>query len=170
MTIIVNIQKNIEWLPIPNELQSVITNELPPPELITSAFVLAFKGREMIVTNLNDRGWDVPGGHIEAGETPVQAVKRELYEETGAFIEEPELLGYMMINLHGERPRNYKYPFPTSYMVFYCAKIAKLDVFQSTEEAKGRALLSPEQVQSISWVKDNFAVYEEALRRASSKI
>jgi 8-oxo-dGTP diphosphatase len=28
--------------------------------------------------------WETAGGHIEAGETPLEAAKRELYEETGA--------------------------------------------------------------------------------------
>ena len=30
------------------------------------------------------RTWETAGGHIEAGETPLDAAKRELYEETGA--------------------------------------------------------------------------------------
>ena len=32
--------------------------------------------------------WNVPGGGVEHGENPVEAVKREVYEETGLEIEE----------------------------------------------------------------------------------
>ena len=28
--------------------------------------------------------WECPGGHVEVGETPLEAAKRELFEETGA--------------------------------------------------------------------------------------
>ena len=39
-------------------------------------------------------GWDISKGHIEDGETPLEAAKRELYEESGAsdFKIEPLLI------------------------------------------------------------------------------
>jgi 8-oxo-dGTP diphosphatase len=38
-----------------------------------------------VFVKLQDRDtWEIPGGHIEAGETSVEAAKRELIEETGA--------------------------------------------------------------------------------------
>jgi 8-oxo-dGTP diphosphatase len=39
-------------------------------------------GRVLFVEH-PDRGWEIPGGHLEKEETPEQALLRELKEETG---------------------------------------------------------------------------------------
>lgn len=36
-------------------------------------------------------GWGVPTGSVRTGETPVEAIKRELHEETGGLIEQFDL-------------------------------------------------------------------------------
>ncbi len=40
-------------------------------------------GRKYIMVKHTERQWEFPGGHIEGKETPLQAAKRELKEETG---------------------------------------------------------------------------------------
>lgn len=47
------------------------------------ALVQREDGKVLVVWNRKLRGWTMPGGHVEEGETPVQAVVRELLEETG---------------------------------------------------------------------------------------
>lgn len=40
-------------------------------------------GKWLYVRQRARRTWEIPGGHVEPGETPRQAANRELYEETG---------------------------------------------------------------------------------------
>lgn len=40
-------------------------------------------GGKVVFVEHPERGWEIPGGHLEQGETPDQALLRELKEETG---------------------------------------------------------------------------------------
>lgn len=49
------------------------------------AVILARMGRALLwCRQKGKKTWELPGGHIEAEETPLDAAKRELFEETGA--------------------------------------------------------------------------------------
>jgi len=43
-----------------------------------------YNDKWIICKHKNRDTWETSGGHIESGETPIEAAKRELYEETGA--------------------------------------------------------------------------------------
>ena len=47
--------------------------------------ILSFMNGRVLLSRHKDRAtWETQGGHIEPGETPLEAAKRELWEESGA--------------------------------------------------------------------------------------
>ena len=49
-------------------------------------------GRLLVVRSRNKKAFYLPGGKIEPGETPSDAVRREVREELGIELERPEVL------------------------------------------------------------------------------
>lgn len=44
-----------------------------------------YQGKYLLSRHRKRRTWETQGGHIEAGETPLDAAKRELFEESGVW-------------------------------------------------------------------------------------
>ena len=55
--------------------------------------VSRYKDKWVFSKNIKRGGWEIPGGHIEEGESWQDACKRELYEETGLIAKELTLFG-----------------------------------------------------------------------------
>lgn len=154
---------NIPWLPLPNEIALILDDQLPPLPTITSALALAFDGERILMTKLSQRGWDIPGGHMEPGEMPETAMRREVMEEAGALLTDVQLLGYQRIRLLGQVPAGYRYPHPDSYQILYLARVDKMVEFASTEEASQRGFFAPVEAQELRWVQENRLMYDQAL-------
>ena len=157
------VRHDIDLLPTPNEYHLIQHDVEPPAALITSAFILTFKGERLLMTRLAARGWDIPGGHVAAGETPEETARRELYEETAATAGSVRVLGYDKFIVHAPAPEGYAYPYPVSYQLFYWGRLASLDAFTPTEEALERRLFTPEEAGRLAWVQANPELYSAAL-------
>ncbi|NKB72292.1 MAG: NUDIX domain-containing protein [Candidatus Latescibacteria bacterium] len=57
------------------------------------AAVIGDKDGRVLVQKRHDGSWSLPAGAVEPGETPAQAIRREVREETGLVVEPVRLLG-----------------------------------------------------------------------------
>ena len=161
---LVETRRDIPWMPAQSEGRLFVANEMPPQELCRTAFGFVFDDRKVLLTRLRDRDWDIPGGHIDAGETPEVAAVREVWEETFARVEVIEPLGFQELEVFGrerERRRN-----PVSYQVFFWARLVELCPFQSTDETIERGWFEPDAARGIPTMRGHRAIYEEGLQRA----
>lgn len=163
MKTLLRVTPNISWMPPDSEGRLYHTDELPALEICGTAFAFAFLGERMLFTRLAKRGWDIPGGHIEPGETPAQAAVRETLEETGVLVEPLELLGVQELEVFGALPRG-GWTKRLGAQVFYRCRVVEMRPFLVTEEALERGFLSPEQARALPTMVNHDLLYEIALK------
>ena len=119
-------------------------NELPKRRIeVVAAVIFDEQGR--IFATQRGYGewkdwWEFPGGKMESGETPQQALRREIHEELDAEIEVGELL------------RTIDYDYPQFHLTMHCfrCKLAGSHVILLEHEAA--QWLSPNEMQSVRWL------------------
>ncbi len=62
-----------------------------PVHIIAAAGIVINEKDEILMIKNLRRGWEFPGGQVEAGENVINAVRREILEETGIEVEVGEL-------------------------------------------------------------------------------
>jgi 8-oxo-dGTP diphosphatase len=68
----------------------------PPLVRVVGAVVVRADGKLLLIKRGNEPGrglWSLPGGHVEPGESDVEAVAREVLEETGLVVTVGALAG-----------------------------------------------------------------------------
>ena len=62
--------------------------------VVCSAIIFDGSREKVLLTRRSDNGkWCLPGGHMEAGESPIEACAREVLEETGLVVNVGRLIG-----------------------------------------------------------------------------
>ncbi len=72
---------------LPRSVRLRLVRVIAPLHTVGALCVIEHDGRVLMLLQHHRRGWTLPGGLLDRGETAVQAVVREVAEETGLRIE-----------------------------------------------------------------------------------
>ena len=94
-------------------------------------------------------GWEFPGGKVELGETPQQALIREIIEELDTEIKVGELIDTL------------EYDYPTFHLSMDCfwaeVKAGHLEL----KEAEAAMWLTKDQLDSVTWLPADILLIDQ---------
>ena len=118
-------------------------------DIVTSVHGCCFHAGKVLLVRVKNRGFNMPGGHVEANETPEETLHREIYEE-GYVKGKATYIGAIEVN-HKKNPFyivSGKYPL-IGYQLFYRLDIEDCFPFLRENEATTRIWVEPEEVPYV---------------------
>ena len=100
--------------------------------------------------------WEFPGGKMEPGETPEEALKREIREELSSEISVDDFLCTV------------EYDYPKFHLVMHCYKCSLLTDSLHLNEHEAAKWLGREELPSVKWLPADVEVIERLLLKLES--
>ena len=156
-----------------------MVDEPPPRRQRVAAYALLRRGDdELLLTrvapHIRFQGWTLPGGGVDHGEHPRDAVRREVYEEAGLKAEPGRLLDVYHAHYTGARPDGLVEDYHAIALIFEAELLPEsvdvephvVDVGGSTDLVAWMSLADARTLSLSGAAKHAIAILDEERARA----
>ncbi len=121
-------------------------------------------GKILLVKEFNDGRWSLPGGWADVGDTPSQAIIREVQEESGFEVEIKSVVGIYDAN---RVPNEEWMPFYHAYKLLFLCSITGGEA-RTSHETPGVDFFAPDDLPPLSMYRTNEEHIADAFAQATN--